>query len=1215
MLGGGGGGGGADPAAVLRHMSLRLEWQRRLGNKERVPWRDFWYRLVQPQAHAWGLESKLDKFSVDFLQHQLERGPHGRLTLEMLDFAFPPHAPISTAVAAMQQAHIQFSLKLGPSTASLQSSGPLSGLGAPPALGSARMLGGGGGLTPEVTPGLHYFPEVLEGKMQRDQDLSDLVLSMQDISTNLVVLIGPAGSGRSALAAALASDLVASGHWVEAYWADLGGIISATTAGVQLLACTGLITDAPDPSQLLAWLESRSGERFGVVVAHTDRIMGGPADDQAGLLDFVDRMLQACPKLQIVLVSDDHLQRTAYNARTLELGPLPPDAVAGALRAAQPDLGEEVASRLADACNGSMLALQVVSGLLSHGYCGPSDLIRLLSDPNLPTTAGGPLGGGGGSASDRRDSGVPNSERECLQRLLVGAMVALPEDLGNAILVLSLLPAPFTYDDAAQLLAHPPSGMQRRGLLRRLVALGLLAWQPGRRLYSVPGAVREAALVLAGTLGMEYAESRMSYLRHVLASVKGGAAALHEAGFHLAAFVAWQQHMVPVAQIVSQTLSGGVREDELPLLTDLLWDALPLMTRTCSGNLMQGFCQKLLDKATLLDRRADAARVGTQFGWLLAEAGAYRRAEPLLRNALELMWREARGPHPYTARCYAVLGSMLARAGKLQEAAVQLQQAIELMQVLAGVPINRAGGADAPFAGAADGSFAAGGPGDADALHARRSSGSGGLLPAGVAARLLPVLLQLAEVRRRQRRFAEAEGLCRRALGVAGMCYPPSHPEVAAAKSALAQVFRISGALPEAGALHQEALAMLEAALGPEHPKVAAALAALGSLALQRGNAASAEQYYRKALQVYQAVQGLGHPETSATLAQLVSLLRGANKAANALPLAQRCLSIKQQLLGDSHAEVAAAMQTVADVMLDLGRYSEVEKLCSRAASILLQAGTSPAGRGGSGGGSASLLRPTIVAQTMQALALVLMGRPAEAEQLVRTCLEAAERQLPPEGPAAAERARLVASASNCLSEALRELGRLEDAEGACRKGLALREKEFGPDHPAVALSLQSLALVLRARQQLPAAAEAATRCLGIRAQHKSTADGPLMAAALNLKALVALDSDDLGEALNLAQKGLEIRQKALASDHPDLAQSLACVAEALLLLGRRSEAEPKLTAAVQILIARLGSSHPATQRAHVMLKEATIASTTGPSALLRTRRRRRRRRRVRVGL
>lgn len=61
--------------------------------------------------------------------------------------------------------------------------------------------------------------------------------------------------------------------------------------------------------------------------------------------------------------------------------------------------------------------------------------------------------------------------------------------------------------------------------------------------------------------------------------------------------------------------------------------------------------------------------------------GAFRRAEPLLRNALELMWRELRGPHPYTAKCYATLGAVLAKAGKLQDAGTQLQQAADIYQV------------------------------------------------------------------------------------------------------------------------------------------------------------------------------------------------------------------------------------------------------------------------------------------------------------------------------------------------------------------------------------------------------------------------------------------------------------------------------------------------------------------------------------------------------
>lgn len=176
------------------------------------------------------------------------------------------------------------------------------------------------------------------------------------------------------------------------------------------------------------------------------------------------------------------------------------------------------------------------------------------------------------------------------------------------------------------------------------------------------------------------------------------------------------------------------------------------------------------------------------------------------------------------------------------------------------------------------------------------------------------------------------------------------------------------------------------------------------------------------------------------------------------------------QVFGESHPEVAAATQTVGEVMLDLGRYSEVEKLCGRAASMLLQgpapARRAPSAAAASGAGApaaAGGLRPLLVAQTMQALALVLLGRPSEAEPLARGCLTMAEEQLPSEGPAAPERSRLVASASNCLSEALRELGRLEDAEAACRAGLALREKVRPTDGSSCACGLRRHRPVARA--------------------------------------------------------------------------------------------------------------------------------------------------------
>jgi hypothetical protein len=165
-----------EPYMVLRNNTVRAEWRAVFGGRERVPWKDFWHKLVQPQAHIWGLDRQLDKFTTEYVQQHLQRGSRGLLTLAELDFAFPPNVSPAMVVQARLKGHpssANTSAGLGPvgSSGGKGAGGAGPGAGAVGA-GSARS-GACGGMVkgvawlPEVmllqepNPRLHNFPEVV----------------------------------------------------------------------------------------------------------------------------------------------------------------------------------------------------------------------------------------------------------------------------------------------------------------------------------------------------------------------------------------------------------------------------------------------------------------------------------------------------------------------------------------------------------------------------------------------------------------------------------------------------------------------------------------------------------------------------------------------------------------------------------------------------------------------------------------------------------------------------------------------------------------------------------------------------------------------------------------------------------------------------------------------------------------------------------------------
>ena len=83
-------------------------------------------------------------------------------------------------------------------------------------------------------------------------------------------------------------------------------------------------------------------------------------------------------------------------------------------------------------------------------------------------------------------------------------------------------------------------------------------------------------------------------------------------------------------------------------------------------------------------------------------------------------------------------------------------------------------------------------------------------------------LNNLAEIYRKQGKYAQAEPLYKRSLAIMEKALGPEHPSVATSLNNLALLYQAQGKYAEAEPLYKRALAIVEKALGPEHPDVAA---------------------------------------------------------------------------------------------------------------------------------------------------------------------------------------------------------------------------------------------------------------------------------------------------------------------------------------------------------------------------------------------------------
>jgi len=241
------------------------------------------------------------------------------------------------------------------------------------------------------------------------------------------------------------------------------------------------------------------------------------------------------------------------------------------------------------------------------------------------------------------------------------------------------------------------------------------------------------------------------------------------------------------------------------------------------------------------------------------------------------------------AEALNIVGALLVRQGKPDEALVRYERALAIRNAL-------------------------GGPEDATVAALHNNIGS---------------------VLTGQGRLAEALDHLQRAVALRERAQGPLHPELAGPLNNLGNVLKRQGKLVEAQRSYERALAIDEQVLDPVHPDLAIALDNLGLVLYDQGQLVEAQRYHERALVIRERALGLGHPEVAVTLNNLGNVLDELGRPTQALACYQRAVAIWEATLGADHPNVTATLHNIGTVLAAQGKPEEALESFSRAVAAL----------------------------------------------------------------------------------------------------------------------------------------------------------------------------------------------------------------------------------------------------------------------------------------
>jgi len=427
---------------------------------------------------------------------------------------------------------------------------------------------------------------------------------------------------------------------------------------------------------------------------------------------------------------------------------------------------------------------------------------------------------------------------------------------------------------------------------------------------------------------------------------------------------------------------------------------------------------------------------------------------------------------------------------------------------------------------------------------------------------------QLGRLKIETNDLAAAEELLGEALEAQSEARPAAPRERAVMLNDLGRVYERMGRYEEAQARYREALAGLGAAPddpGPAVPERAKVLGNLGRVLWTSGRTKEARTISREALSaslgrkveerelaplldgMIAGEAGLSPEAARAALADIETLLlirQSGREVAAVLPLLRKVVEAKASFQPPGGREVAASRNNVAVALVELGRPQEAAEVLRTALAAY--------------DGADALLAATL--RTSLADALSRLGSRPSTEEALRLA-EAAQAQLE-DAMGVAEPAAMDALAD--LASVYRALGRLEESDTLFARVLEVEEAR-GVADLEFARVLSDVAALRVEQGRYGDAEDLLRRALAVSEEQAPENDPNRITQMSNLATTLGF----LGrreEALELQRRVVALQRETLPAGHPDLAQDLASMAALLVRLERIEEADRVLKEAMAIL-------------------------------------------------